>query len=142
MSILTYKALHIITMTTWFSGLFYLPRLFVYHAMSNDTISQERFKIMEKKLYYFITWPSAILTTFFGLLLLHHMPFLMKSFWLHAKLSLVAALWLYHLSCGYFLKRFKNNQIKLSHIAFRWFNEIPVVFLIAIVFLVVLQPSY
>ena len=127
-------------MTTWFSGLFYLPRLFVYHAMSNDAISINRFIIMEKKLYYYITWPSAVITTICGIGLLHIMPQLLYQPWMHAKLGLVLLLWAYHLACGYFFKLFRSKKNEKSHVFFRIFNEIPVIFLIGIVSLVIFQP--
>lgn len=135
------KALHIIFVITWLSGLFYLPRLFVYHAMSNDQLSIDRFKIMERKLYYGITWPSGILATAFGIWLLSfNFQGYLSLGWMHAKLALVFLLWCYHFACGYYYKRFNMNTNKHSHVFFRWFNEVPVVFLIAIVILVVVKP--
>lgn len=98
---LWYKAAHLIFIVTWFSGLFYLPRLFVYHADAKDTVSHKRFCIMEHKLYYYITWPSAILTTVFGLLLIEFINPVMTYF--RVKLLLVFILWGYHISLGYFL---------------------------------------
>ena len=132
------KALHIVFMVTWFAGLFYLPRLFVYHAMSEDTASQERFKIMERKLYYRIMTPGAVLTIVFGFWLWLGYGF--AGGWLHAKLALVAALVLYHLYCGKLLADFKHGRNVSSHLWYRWFNEVPVIFLIAIVILVVVKP--
>ncbi|HVV68459.1 MAG TPA: CopD family protein [Gammaproteobacteria bacterium] len=135
------KALHIIFVVTWFSGLFYLPRLFVYHAMSEDTISQERFKLMERKLYFGITMPSAVLATIFGiwLLCLNFSAYISLG-WMQAKLALVAVLWIYHLMCGYYWWQFKTNKNKHSHVFYRWFNEIPVVILMVVVILVVVKP--
>ncbi len=132
------KALHIIFMVTWFAGLFYLPRLFVYHAMSDDRPSIERFKVMERKLYYGIMTPGAVLTIVFGVWLWLSYGF--SGGWLHAKLALVAVLVAYHLYCGKLLADFKHDRNQHSHVYYRWFNEIPVVILIAVVILVVVKP--
>lgn len=132
------KALHIIFMVTWFAGLFYLPRLFVYHAMSEDRVSQERFKVMERKLYYGIMAPGAVLTIVFGLWLWLGYGF--SGGWLHAKLALVAVLVAYHLWCGKLLVDFKHDRNAKSHVWFRWFNEFPVLILFASVILVVVKP--
>lgn len=132
------KALHIVFMVTWFAGLFYLPRLFVYHALSNDAISVERFKIMERKLYYGIMTPGAVLTVVFGTWL--WLGYGIGGRWLHAKLALVLLLVGYHLYCGKLLRDFKHNRNRHGHVWYRWFNEAPVVLLIAIVLLVVLKP--
>ena len=132
------KALHIVFMVTWFAGLFYLPRLFVYHAQSEDGISKERFKVMERKLYYGIMAPGAVLTIAFGLWLWLGWGF--SGGWLHAKLTLVAVLVAYHLWCGKLLADFKHDRNVHSHVWFRWFNEFPVLVLFAIVILVVAKP--
>ncbi len=135
------KAFHLIFVITWFSGLFYLPRLFVYHAMSDDKASQDRFKIMERKLYYGITYPSAVLATLFGIMLLsYNASFYMQQGWMHAKLALVVVLWIFHLMCGKYRKDFLHDRNKHSHKFYRWFNEFPVVVLIAIVILVIVKP--
>ncbi len=136
------KSLHIIFMVTWFAGLFYLPRLFVYHAMSDDLLSIERFKVMERKLYYGIMTPGAILTIIFGMWLWlgYGISGIEGSWWLHAKLSLVAVLIIYHYYCGRLLTDFKLDQNQHGHIYYRWFNEIPVIILITIVILVVVKP--
>ncbi|HQZ88239.1 MAG TPA: protoporphyrinogen oxidase HemJ [Gammaproteobacteria bacterium] len=136
------KAFHIVAMVTWFGGLFYLPRLFVYHAMSTDQISQERFKIMERKLYYGIMTPGAVFTILLGLWLLHAYAWqLYKSaLWLHLKLALVLILILYHLYCGYLRRQFELNQNTHSHVFYRWLNEFPVLLLIGIVILAVVKP--
>ena len=135
------EAFHIIFMVTWFAGLFYLPRLFVYHADATDDISNERFKIMERKLFYAITTPSAVLTTLFGIALVYfYLPVYMQQGWMHTKLALVLLVWIYHILCGYHLKRFKANANTHSAKYFRWFNEVPIVLLIAIVILVVVKP--
>lgn len=132
------KSLHIIFMVTWFAGLFYLPRLYVYHAETQDKISHERFKIMERKLFYGIMTPGGILTIFFGLLLIINYDY--QGAWLTYKLILVGLLVIYHYYCWKYLNLFKNNQNNHSHIFYRIFNEIPVIILIAIVFLVIYKP--
>ncbi|MCC6656546.1 MAG: CopD family protein [Rhodocyclaceae bacterium] len=132
------KWLHIVFMVTWFAGLFYLPRLFVYHAMSEDTASRERFKIMERKLYYGIMAPGAVLTGLFGLWLwLGHGPW---GYWVHAKFALVLVLIAYHLYCGQLLKDFAQDRNTKTHVWFRWFNEFPVLILFAAVWLVLFKP--
>ena len=132
------KALHIIFMVTWFAGLFYLPRLFVYHAMAEDAVSRERFKVMERKLYYGIMAPGAVLTIVFGLWL--WLGYGITGGWLHAKLVLVAALIAYHLWCGKLLNDFKSDRNTRSDVWYRWFNEVPVVIFFATVILVVVKP--
>ena len=132
------KAFHIVFMVTWFAGLFYLPRLFVYHAMSDDAVSIERFRVMERKLYFGIMTPGAVLTVASGLALWLHYGIAGK--WLYAKLVLVAALIGDHLWCGALLKAFRGGPPPRSHVWLRWFNEVPVIFLIAIVILVVVKP--
>lgn len=133
------KALHIIFMVTWFAGLFYLPRLFVYHALSHDTLSQERFKLMERKLYWGIMTPGGVLTLFFGLWLWLGWGF--TGPWLTAKLALALLLVGYHVWCGKLMLDFRAGRNRKSHRWFRWFNEIPVLVLVAAVFLVVFKPS-
>lgn len=132
------KSLHIIFMVTWFAGLFYLPRLFVYHAMSEDQASIDRFKIMERKLYFGIMAPGAILTIIFGLWLWLGYGF--TGTWLHIKLGLVIILIAYHLYCGKLMKAFKEDRNTHGHVFFRWFNEFPVLILFAVIFLVELKP--
>jgi len=132
------KAWHIIFMVTWFAGLFYLPRLFVYHAMSDDAASKERFKIMERKLFYGIMTPGAVLTITFGLWLMLGYGF--SGGWLHAKLALVAGLVVYHVYCGKLVADFKHGRNQRSHVYYRWFNELPVLALIAIIILVEVKP--
>lgn len=132
------KSLHIIFMVTWFAGLFYLPRLFVYHAMSDDQTSIERFKVMERKLYFGIMAPGAILTIVFGLWLWLGYGF--SGAWLHIKLALVLILVAYHLYCGHLLKQFKQDRNRRGHVFYRWFNEFPVLILFAVIFLVELKP--
>lgn len=136
------KALHLIFMVTWFAGLFYLPRLFVYHAMSTDQISIDRFKVMERKLFFGIMNPGAILTLIFGLwtLLANGWTSYAGTLWLHVKLVCVLLLILYHLYCGKLLSDFNHDRNRRSHVWYRWFNEIPVVFLFIIIILAVLRP--
>lgn len=135
------KAFHIIAVICWFAGLFYLPRLFVYHSMSEDQVSKERFKIMERKLYRGIMTPSAIIACLLGLSLFSmNFQYYWHSGWMHAKLCCVLALIAYHLVCGHFLKQFKQDENTRSHTFFRWFNEAPIVLLIAIVIFVVVKP--
>lgn len=134
------KALHIIFMVTWFAGLFYLPRLFVYHAMSSDAASIERFKVMERKLFFGIMTPGAVLTLVFGIWLWIGRGYGFGAAWLNAKLVLVALLIAYHLYCGKLLLDFRNARNRHGHIYYRWFNEFPVLILIAVVILVVVQP--
>ncbi len=134
------KAFHIMAVVTWFAGLFYLPRLFVYHAMSDDEISQERFKIMERKLYRGITTPSMIAVIALGLWLIYLTPGFLQMGWLHAKLTLVAILVVYHLYCGHLVKQFRDNRNQRSHRFYRVFNEFPVFILIGAVILAVVKP--
>ncbi len=135
-------AFHVIFMVTWFSGLFYLPRLFMYHALSTDQISQARFKIMERKLFWIIMTPAAILTGIFGFWLLTlNWEYYSHQLWMHAKLILVLLLCFYHLFCFYVLREFKYDRNRFSSTFFRFFNEVPTVFLFAIVILVIVKPS-
>lgn len=134
-------ALHIIFMVAWFAGLFYLPRLFMYHAMSTDQISQARFKIMERKLYWIIMMPAAILTSIFGLWLLFlKYNFYSHLWWMHGKLILVMVLWAYHLFCGRLLMQFKHDNNRFSSTFYRFFNEVPTLLLFAIVILAIVKP--
>jgi len=135
------KALHIVAIVCWFAGLFYLPRLFVYHAMSEDQLSRERFQTMERKLYRGIMIPSMIATLLFGIGMIAMNPGLFATGgWLHAKLTLVIVLIGYHHLCGAQLKRFARDQNNRSHVFYRWFNEFPVLLLLAIVILVMVKP--
>ncbi|EKD45075.1 MAG: hypothetical protein ACD_70C00085G0003 [uncultured bacterium] len=134
-------AFHLIFMVAWFAGLFYLPRLFMYHAQSSDVISHQRFIIMERKLFWMIMTPAGILTTLFG-----HWLFALKTDyylhqpWMIAKLFCVFLLWMFHLSCGYLLYRFKKNTNPFSVTFYRFFNEIPTVLLIAIMIFIFVKP--
>ncbi len=136
------KALHLIFMVTWFAGLFYLPRLFVYHAMSDDRMSQDRFKIMERKLYYGIMTPGAILTIIFGIAMLINYAWASfgNALWLQIKLGLILLLVIYHLICGKYVSDFKKDRNSHSHVYYRWFNEVPVLFLVLIIILATVRP--
>jgi protoporphyrinogen IX oxidase len=135
------KSFHIIFMVTWFSGLFYLPRLYVYHAEATDPISLARFKIMERKLYFGIATPGAILTVLFGLWLFSlNSSIYMREAWFHIKLSLVVLLVIYHIYLGKLLFTFKHDKNTHSHVFYRLLNEIPVIFLVAIVILAEIKP--
>lgn len=136
------KVAHIVFMVTWFAGLFYLPRLFVYHAMAKDKIGQDRFKIMERKLYFGIMTPGAVLTVITGLILLrtHAWELYKHAGWLHIKLSLVMLLIGYHGYCGVVLMRFKRDMNKRGHVFYRWFNEIPLLLLIGITIMIIVRP--
>lgn len=131
------KALHIIFVTSWFAGLFYLPRLFVNHAMTDDADTQARLALMEHKLYRFML-PLALLALGFGLWL--WLGYGITGGWLHAKLMLVVALIVYHAYCGKLMRDFKTGNNRHSHVWYRWFNEIPVLILFAVVVLVVVKP--
>ena len=134
------KAFHVVFVVTWFAGLFYLPRLFVYHALATDEISLERFKVMERKLFWGIATPGAVLTVFFGLWLwLAWFPG--AGGWLHAKIALVAVLVAYHVWCGKLMIDFRHGRNRRSHVWYRWFNEAPVLLLAGIVLLVVYKPQ-
>lgn len=134
------KAFHIIFVVCWFAGIFYLPRLFVYHALATEQATREHLKIMERKLYRFTT-PFMILTLVFGALLIVQNPgYYLSAGWLHAKLTLVAALIAYHFYCGALVKRFARDDIRHSHVYYRWFNEGPAILLFAIVILAVVKP--
>jgi len=136
------KALHLIFMVTWFAGLLYLPRLFVYHAMSEDQTSIDRFKIMERKLFFGIMTPGAILTIIFGFWTLfgNGWETYAGTLWLHAKLVLIAVLLIYHIYCGKLLLDFKHDQNQHDHVFYRWLNEFPVLLLVVIIVLAVVRP--
>ena len=129
-------------MVTWFAGLFYLPRLFVYHAMTDDAATAAQFEVMERKLYFGITTPGGILTVISGLWLWLGFGAGAGSNWLIAKLVLVAILIGYHLWCGHLVAEFRDNKNRHSHVFYRWFNELPTLVLIVAVLLAVLKPSF
>jgi len=141
MPVLWLKALHIIFMVTWFAGLFYLPRLFVYHAMTEDESTRAQFRIMERKLYYGIMNPGGVLTVLFGIWLWIGYGIGDQSLWLQLKIGLVIVLVGYHVWCGRLVKRFQKEADVHSHIFYRWFNEFPVLILVGAVLLVVLKPN-
>ena len=132
------KAFHIVFMVAWFAGLFYLPRLFVYHAQAEDRVSQERFKVMERKLYRGIMTPCMVLTLGLGAWLWLGYGF--KGGWLHAKLAVVVLLVAHHFWLGHLVKVFARDENARTHVFYRWINEIPLLYLIAIVVLVVVKP--
>lgn len=141
------KALHIIFIVTWFSGLFYIVRLFIYHVEANDldqterNVLQSQYKLMSKRLWYMITWPSAILTLIFGSTLLYTIPFYLTMPWMHIKLAFVFLLFVYHFICHRIFKQLQSNQFKWSSTQLRIWNEVATLILFAIVFLVVLKNS-
>ena len=137
------KAFHVVAMVCWFAGLFYLPRLFVYHAMSADSLSQERFVVMERKLYRGIMWPSLIATWALGIWLVAlGWDYYRTQSWLLIKVFLVIALTYYHLWCGSIRLKMTTDAGYKSHVWFRWFNEAPVIGLIAICILVIVKPQF
>lgn len=133
------KAFHIIFMVTWFAGLFYLPRLFVYHADCSDSAGNERFKVMERKLYGIMTL-GAILATIFGLWLLFAWHWPLNERWLEIKLLLVGCLIVYHLYCQKLVRQFRQNQNTRSGVFYRWFNEFPALILVVVILLAVIRP--
>ena len=136
------KALHLIFMVTWFAGLFYLPRLFVYHSQSTDKISSERFKVMERKLFYGIMTPGMIATFVFGIWMLLDYAWVLyaSTWWLTIKITLLGLMLVYHYFCGVWLHDFKNDHNAHGHVYYRWMNEVPVIFLISIIILAVVKP--
>lgn len=136
------KAFHIIAMVCWFAALFYLPRLFVYHTMSvEEHTSNERFKIMERKLFWGIMTPSAIITILLGFWLVsYNASYYMQQGWFHAKLSMVLLLVIYHLFCGIYVRKFAHDSSTRSSRFYRIFNEIPVLMLVCIIIFVVVKP--
>jgi putative membrane protein len=132
------KSLHVIFVVAWFAGLFYLPRLFVYHAQSEDTVSRERFKVMERKLYRGIMIPCMALTIVFGVWL--WLGYGIKGGWLQAKLVLVAILVAYHFWLGKLVDDFARDDNRRTHVFYRWVNEIPLAILAGTVVLVIVKP--
>ena len=131
------KSFHIIFVVSWFAGLFYLPRIFVNHAMATEPAEIARLKLMERKLYRFVT-PIGALAVLTGLWLSFGYGF--SGGWLHVKTTLVLVLVAYHLYCGHLVKQFAADRNARSHVFYRWFNEMPVLLLTAIVILVVVKP--
>jgi len=133
------KAVHVMAMVTWFAGLFYLPRLFVYHADASDPIGSERFRIMERRLFALMT-VGAVATAVFGIAMLIAFPPYLAMGWLHAKLALVALLIAYHGYCYKLMRDFAQNRNAHRARWYRLFNEVPSLFLIGIVALAVVKP--
>ncbi|MRX27655.1 CopD family protein [Kangiella sp. HZ709] len=134
------KSLHIIFMVSWFAGIFYLPRIFVNLAMTENDGAFNQLNIMARKLYRFIT-PFMILTIVFGVWLTsYNWDYYKAAGWFHTKIALMLVLVVYHFICGHFQKQFAEGRCSKSHVFFRWFNEFPVVILIAIIILVVVKP--
>ncbi len=134
------KAFHIIAVVCWFAGIFYLPRLFVYHAMADDQATQEHLSMMEQKLYKFMSM-FVVFTFVFGFWLVsYNWQYYAQSNWFYCKLALVITLLIYHLVCGSYIKKLQVNHRQRSHVYFRWFNELPVIILFTVVILVVVKP--
>lgn len=142
------KALHLIFVITWFAGLFYIPRLFIYHiealekAPPANTIIADQMKLMARRLWYIITWPSAILATFFALLLLGIIPDWLNQSWMLIKLFFVGLLFLYHFKTHQIFKAFQKDQVTYSSMFMRLWNEGATLILFAVVFLVILKSSF
>lgn len=141
------KSLHLIFVITWFAGLFYIPRLFIYHIEAQDKDSTEReilsnqFKIMTKRLWFIITWPSAILATLFAIILLILQPAWLQQDWMHVKLAFVLLLFVYHFKCNQIFRQLQRNVFKWSSNQMRLFNEGSTLILFSVVFLVILKNS-
>lgn len=134
------RALHIIFVVCWFAGLFYLPRIFVYYAASEHPETRAQLAVMSRRLYRFVT-PFMALTLFFGVgLLSTNFGYYLQAPWMWLKLAGVTFLVVYHFQCGRYVKAINDNRDDHSHVFYRFFNEVPVLFLFAIVFLVVLKP--
>lgn len=145
MEFLYIKSLHIIFVVTWFAGLFYLPRIFIYHteAFGKDALERDilvrQFKLMAKKLWYIITWPSAVLALTFGIWMLVLRPAYLQEPWMHLKLAFVAGLVIYHVVTGIIFYNLQHDQSKVSSLSLRLWNEVATILLIAIVFIVILR---
>ncbi|MGJ8760989.1 CopD family protein [Polaribacter sp. R2A056_3_33] len=147
MDFLYVKALHIIFVVTWFAGLFYIVRLFMYHVEAEKKpepakeILQTQYKLMSKRLWYIITWPSAILASFFAFWMLYKNPVYLEMPWMHIKLTFVLALYVYHGLCHKIYKQLQNDVIKYTAFKLRIINEAPTIILFAVVFLVTLKSA-
>ncbi len=147
MDFLYIKALHIIFVVTWFAGLFYIIRLFIYHVEAEKKMApakeilQTQYKLMSKRLWYIITWPSAILASLFAFWMLYESPYYLSEPWMHVKLAFVLALYFYHYSCHRIYKQLQNDIIKYSAFKLRLWNEVATIILFAIVFLVTLKSA-
>jgi protoporphyrinogen IX oxidase len=133
------KAFHVIFVVTWFAGLFYLPRLFVYHSITTDAEGIARFKIMERRLFAMMTLGGA-LAVLFGAAMIAMSPALLSMMWLRVKLALVVLLIAYHILCFFLLRAFREDRNTRTHTWYRAFNELPTVLLIAIVVLAIVKP--
>ena len=139
------KALHLIFVVTWFAGLFYIPRLFIYHIEASEKPSPEReiltkqLKLMTKRLWYIITWPSAVLCTLFALWLLHLMPEWLQQAWMQVKLGFVVLLFAYHFKCHQMFKQLQQDRVKYTSHFMRIWNEVATLVLFAVTFLVILK---
>lgn len=134
------KAFHLIAVISWFAGIFYLPRLFVYHAMAHDQATRDHLKIMERKLYRFMS-PFAVLTIALGVaMILLNPDYLLHAHWLHAKLGLVLLLVAYHLYCGRLVRQFADDSNQRGHVFYRWLNELPVLVMFGAVILAIVKP--
>ncbi|MEY4590870.1 MAG: hypothetical protein RL497_2946 [Pseudomonadota bacterium] len=135
------KAFHIVAFTSWFAMLFYLPRLFVYHQLADDAVSKERFCLMEHKLYRYIGTPAMLVTLLLGgIMAVMGWDYYKTQDWFHAKMTLVFFLIGYHHVCGAYMKKLAAGTCTKSHKFFRWFNEVPVLFLVIITILVIVKP--
>ena len=134
------KAFHIISIVCWFAGIFYLPRLFVYHAMADDQATREHLKVMEHKLYRFMSIFAITSVALGAWLLSYNWDYYWQSMWFIIKLLLVLGLIAYHLVCGRYVKRLAQDNDQRGHVFYRWFNELPVFILFAVVILVVVKP--
>ena len=147
MDFLYVKALHIIFVVTWFAGLFYIPRLFIYHTEAEKKespakeILQTQYKLMSKRLWYIITWPSAILASFFAFWMLYKNPVYLEMPWMHVKLAFVLALYFYHYNCHRIYKQLQNDIVAYSTLQLRIWNEVATIILFAVVFLVTLKSA-
>ena len=140
-SYLLFKSLHLIAVISWMAGLLYLPRIFVYHSENNDEIITNVFKVMERKLFYYIMTPAMIFSWIFGLVLIHEIGFQqLTNLWLQLKLILVLGLTAYHFYLGLLLNQFKLDLNKKTSKFYRYINEIPTLMLILIVFIVIFKP--
>ena len=145
MDFLNLKALHIIFVITWFAGLFYIVRLFIYHSEAEEkpepdkSILQKQYKLMTKRLWFIITWPSAILASIFAFWMLYQNPTYLDMPWMHVKLGFVGLLYFYHLLCHKIYKQFQKDIVKYSSNKLRIWNEIATIILFSIVFLVTLK---
>jgi len=148
MAYLWFKAFHIVGIVAWFAGLFYLPRLFVYHAEANEqpeparSILQNQYQVMEKRLYRLIMTPALVLTLTMAIAMVIAAPDLLKERWLHIKIALVVGLLIYDHVCLRLMKQMAQGEFRFSGQQFRWFNEIPTVFFVAIVMLAVFKNSF